>query len=250
MPAAYDSYNYPSYWEGREYEHRSELISIKSFLNKIKKIRNITEIGAGFGRLTSSYSYRAKKVTLVDPSPKLLSLAKKRFPEQKYVIIQSTIEKLPDKLNRNSADLIILVRVLHHIEDLDIAFSVVKRLLKKNGYLILEFANKRHGKAAISEFFKGNLTFLHDIMPKEVSSRKTKKDSLPFRNYHPDAIQNKLQENGFKILEVRSTSNIRSPFIKKILPIDTLLFIEKLLQIPLAKVIFGPSIFILAQNKG
>lgn len=250
MTAAYDSYNYPSYWQGREYEHRSEIISIKAYLSKIKEIRKIVEIGAGFARLTPSYIYRAKGVILVDPSSKLLSLAKKRFPDKKVVTIKTVIEKLPDKLKSNSADVVILVRVLHHIEDLDIAFTVVKRILKKNGYFILEFANKRHGKAAVSEFFKGNLTFLHDIIPKDVSKRKPRKDSLPFRNYHPDAIQNKLKEIGFNILEVRSVSNIRSPFIKKILPIDTLMFIEKFLQVPLAKVIFGPSIFILAQNKG
>jgi hypothetical protein len=51
MPAAYDTYDYPSYWEGRDYEHGSEEIAIKGFLNRIAKIKTALEIGAGYGRL-------------------------------------------------------------------------------------------------------------------------------------------------------------------------------------------------------
>ena len=115
MRAAYDTYDYPSYWEGREYEHASELISLKYFLEKIKKINNIIDIGAGFARLTPAYIYRAKKIVLTDPSSKLLSLAKKRFPEKKVNVIRSVLEKLPKKIGKNTFDLVIMILVLHHI---------------------------------------------------------------------------------------------------------------------------------------
>ncbi len=250
MAAAYDSYDYPGYWEGREYEHSSEIIAIKNLLDKIPTIGKIVEIGAGFARLTPSYIYRAKKIILVDPSLKLLSTARKRYPDKKVSIVQSSIEKLQNKLRGNSADLIILVRVLHHIKDVDKAFLIVNKLLKNRGYFILEFANKRHWKATISEFIRGNLTFFHDIFPKEVSTKKSLDKSLPFLNYHPDIITEKLKHNGFEVIELRSVSNIRSPKVKKIIPTDILLSIEKILQKPLANVNFGPSMFILAQKKG
>lgn len=250
MPAPYDKYNYPAYWEGREYEHQSEIIAIKAFLDKIKTISNILEIGAGFGRLTPSYFYRGKKITLLDSSAKLLSLARERLPDNKIKIVHSRLETIPEKIKSKSVDLVILVRVLHHIDDIDTCFSIISKVLKNNKYLILEFANKSHWKATAFEFLRGNITFLHDIFPKEVSSKKSKGTSLPFRNYHPDAIKEQLKNNGLRIIEIRSVSNIRSPRLKKIMPTETLLYFERLLQKPFSRLNFGPSLFILAQKIG
>ena len=58
--------------------------------------------------------------------------------------------------------------------DSEKAFETISRLLKKRGYLILEFANKQHLKATISEFIKGNFTFALDIFPKDLRSKRAK----------------------------------------------------------------------------
>jgi ubiquinone/menaquinone biosynthesis C-methylase UbiE len=251
MAAAYDIYDYPSYWEGREYEHRAEILAISAFLQKISEIKNILEIGAGFARLTPLYLYRAKKVVLTDPSSKLLKLARERFPDKKIKYIQARLDNLPGKVKGKSINLVILVRVLHHIENLEEAFSITNKLLKKKGYFILEFPNKCHFKARFTEFLHGNFTFSIDISPKDIRSKKSKsKGTLPFINYHPDYIKQKLTKHGFKILAMRTVSNFRSSFLKKIIPLEALLFLEKHLQGPLARFTFGPSIFILAQKKG
>ena len=250
MAAAYDTYDYPSYWVGRGYEHGAEIIAIKAFLEKLPKISSITEIGAGFGRLTKSYIFRANRVTLVDPSARLLKLARINIKNRKVKFVQSKLENLQGKVKRNSADLVILVRVLHHIDDVDKAFSIINKTLAKNGYFILEFANKRHLKATISEFLKGNFTFPLEIFPQDLRSKKSRRDKvIPFINYHPDIIRQKLKEHKFEILEVRSVSNIRSPLMKKLLPTEVCLAIEKNLQKVLSKINFGPSIFILSLKK-
>ena len=251
MAAAYDTYDYPSYWEGREYEHFSEVLAIRSLLDRIPKISTILEIGAGFGRLTSIYKFRAKKIILTDPSAKLLKLARETNQDKKIKVIQASVENLKDRVKSRSDDLIICVRVLHHIKDLDSAIETATKILKKKGYFILEFANKRHAKAAVSEILKGNITYPLDISPKDIRSRKSKKaKTLPFINYHPDLVFEKLEKHGFKILEKRSVSNVRSSFIKRLVPTEVLLFIENLLQKPLSVISFGPSIFVLAQKKG
>lgn len=250
MAAAYDTYDYPSYWEGREYEHISEEIALKAFLDKIPKIKTICELGAGFGRLTPIYSYRAKKIILCDPSAKLLKVARENLKNKKYNFIHSKIENINKKLKSGYIDLAIVVRVFHHIKNLEEAVLSVSKLLTSNGYFILEFANKCHGKAAFHEFFRGNLTFLHDIFPKEVRSTSRKKgEKIPFNNYHPYQIKTLLKENGFNIIEIRSVSNVRNQTIKKLIPQETLLSIESALQRPLSYLNFGPSIFILAQKK-
>ncbi|OGM60267.1 hypothetical protein A3A75_04110 [Candidatus Woesebacteria bacterium RIFCSPLOWO2_01_FULL_39_10] len=248
MPAAYDTYDYPSYWLGREYEHKSEIIAIKAFLEKISHIKTILEVGAGHGRLTPSYIFRASRIILSDPSGRLLKIARSNLKSKKIRFIQALLENLPQKVRSHSADVVVVVRVLHHVDNLEKTFSIIKRLCKKNGYFILEFANKRHLKAILSEVARGNFTFPVDVFTKDVLSKRRKKSNLPFRNYHPDLILYMLKRYGFSVVEVRSVSNIRSPFIKKVLPLEFLLTLERFVQKPLASFFFGPSIFILSKK--
>ena len=80
--------------------------------------------------------------------------------------------------------------------------------------------------------------------------KKSKKiKTLPFVNFHPDKIILMLQEANFEIVETRSVSNIRSTLMKRIVPKNILISLEKYLQKPLAYLSFGPSIFILARKK-
>lgn len=250
MAAAYDTYDYPSYWEGREYEHRAEIIAVHAFLSLIpKKIKKAVEIGGGYGRLVPSYKHRCQKIILTDPSARLLSVARKKLHGKNIQFLHSKLETLDKKIPKHSSDLILMIRVLHHISDLDKAFTIIRKISKKNGYFILEFANKMHAKAAFTELCHGNLTFPLDISPKDISSKKSiKQNALPFINYHPDIIKQKLEQNGFKIVAIRSVSNVRSTFLKRSLPREILLFLERHFQESFAKFYFGPSIFILAKN--
>lgn len=251
MTAHYDSYDYPSYWTGRSYEHECEEIALESFLEKIPKINRVLDIGAGFGRHVPTYSFRAKKVILSDPSKRLLAIAQKNYKSNKYLFINSTFDNLPNKIKKGSIDLIIIIRVLHHIENVDKLFSIVNRLLSKNGYFILEFANKKHFKAVITEFSRGNLTFPIDIFPKDLRSKKAKKaKTLPFYNYHNDIIEEKIKENNFEILEKLSISNFRFKHAKNLFPNEFLINIEKKLQKPLSHINFGPSILLLCRKRG
>lgn len=249
MAAHYDTFDYPAYWKEREYEHKSEILAISQFLENIKEINSVIDIGGGYGRLIPTYAHRAKKITVTDPSKKLLSLAKKSHTDNKIIFLQSKLENLKPKLKSKKFDLALIIRVLHHIKNPEEALKVASSILKPGGYLILEFPNKLHGKAQLINFIKGNFTFPIDISPIDIRSKKNiKKNTITFQNYHPDTINKCLQENGFTILEKHSVSNIRSNLAKIHLPINFLISLERLLQKPLAKINFGPSIFILAQK--
>lgn len=251
MPAAYDNYDYPSYWKSREYEHLSEFLALKELISKISKINKIVELGAGYGRLLPSYQFRAKKIVLTDPSAQLISIARIKNSKYKNVkFIQSKLQNLLKNKSLRQFDLAIMVRVLHHIENIDEAFEVIFKLLTERGYLILEFPNKSHLKANLRNIIKGNLTFPLNIFPIDIRSRKHIKDkTLPFINYHPDQIIEKLKQHNFEIIETRSVSNVRSTLVKKLFPVHTLIDLENILQAPLAKLNFGPSLFILARKK-
>lgn len=250
MPAAYDNYDYPSYWKGRDYEHASEFLAIKKLLLKIPKIERSIEIGAGFGRLLPSYMFRSKKIVISDPSAKLISKARAKYGKiSKIEFIQSKLDNLKNKKRNKSFDLCIMVRVLHHIEDVDSAFKTVSSLLKDRGYFILEFPNKSHLKASIKKIWSGDFTYPINIFPVDIRAKKNiKNKTLPFINYHPDQVIEKLKSSGFEIVEVRSVSNIRSTFMKRFFPLSFLLDIEKLLQVPFSKFNFGPSFFVLARK--
>lgn len=258
MSKAYDKYNYKNYWKGRDYEHESEILAISSFLKKLPmKTRRIADIGCGFGRLLPYYAGQAREVVLVDPSKNLLDLAKrahmKLINERKChaqaEIVRSTAEKLNGELSKNKADLVFCIRVMHHISDPDKLISTLSHSIEKGGYLILEFANKIHGKAVITRFIKGDITFPIDIFPEDKRCQENiRNNSIPFLNFHPDLVKESLKRHGFKIVDTRSVSNIRSRPLKKRIPLKVLVFFEKLMQKPFAKLSFGPSIFILAQK--
>lgn len=255
MAAAYDSFDYPAYWEGREYEHESEVIAIQSFLKRVPRINKIADLGGGYGRMVKYYIHRARKVELIDPSNKLLAIARRKFKKigegkEKITFINSTIETIGKKKRKNSYDMIIMVRVIHHVKDLKKTITTVEKLLKPGGYLILEFPNKIHLKAIITNFIKGNITYLIDIFPEDKRCKKNiKNKTLPFLNFHPDVVNSCLRESGFKIIEKRSVSNIRSARCKKMFPLTFLVWMEEKLQRKMACINFGPSLFLLAKKR-
>lgn len=254
MPALYDRYNYPLFWKGREYEHESEVLAIQSFLNKIPHINRLIDIGAGYGRLTPYYLYRAKRSVLIDSSAKMLKMAKdkisviggNRVSNVKY--IQTGTNKLSKKVKNGTFDVVLCVRVLHLTDNVSGALLMIRKLLSKNGYVILEFPNKLHGKALARHLAKGDIKYSKNTTA--IDRRQQMNCTLPYMNFHPTEIQKELINNGFRIIEKRSVSNIRSSFLKKHLPLNVILVLESMLQRPLSYLNFGPSIFILAKKRG
>jgi ubiquinone/menaquinone biosynthesis C-methylase UbiE len=236
----YDEFNYQAYWERRKYENISGKYALKTLLDKINLTCNkkLIDIGAGFGRLADVYGQKFKHATLVDPSIKNLEIAKKKFGTKNFSYIDSIGSRLP--FEDESFDVAILVRVIHHLENPKKVLGEINRVLKVNGWLVLEFANKVHFKATV---------FSHDnndnLDPIDISEDDS---FLPFRNYHPKWIENLLKEAGFKEAEKLSVSNFRSSLIKRVVPYQILFAIERIVQKPLGIISFGPSIYVLAKR--
>lgn len=252
LSAHYDTYDYPAYWKGRDYEHMSEVIAINSLLSKHQKFDSLIDIGGGYGRLIPHYLDKAKHITLAEPSIHLIEIAKETFKKNKRVsFVHSPIENLLSNMKPHSVDAVSLVRVMHHLSDPSAVIDTFSKLLKKKGILVLEFANKIHGKAQFANLCKGDFSFSKDTTPSDRRCMENKRDkSISFYNYHPKTIKDALNASGFEIMGMRSVSNVRNPFVKKHMPLSWLVKVEEVLQIPLAPLYFGPSIFILAQKQG
>jgi SAM-dependent methyltransferase len=247
--AFYNSYNYQQYWQGREYEHESEKIALEELFKKIpqKSQKSILEIGAGFGRLALIYTPKFSRCLLIEPSRKLINQAKQNLAKQKNITIkEGKAESLKIK---SKFDVVLLVRVAHHLEDLAPTFKNINHSLKEDGYLILEFANKINFKSKLKMWLRGNFAFSQDLKACDRrSAANINKETIPFLNHHPRKISQDLFEAGFKTIDRLSVSNFRWPLLKKLIPAKILLRGEKALQSPLAKINFGPSIFVLAKK--
>lgn len=240
-------YDYTTYWNKRGYENSAE----KHILNKIfytQRGKWFLDIGGSYGRLTSTYYEQYDKSIILDYSLKTLQRNREtllnKYPNTE--LIAANAYKMPFK--QNSFDGALMVRVLHHIEKPGSYFKELKRVLGDNASYIQEYANKIHIKARIKALIKLNF----DIYSKEPYQQPTvntpegsKEDQESiFYNYHPKYIKDLLKENNFQIEKKFGCSFLRSPFIKKLMSENLMMFFEKLMQITLSWTDISPSIIL------
>lgn len=237
-------HNYLEYWEGRDYEHASEKLAIRRFL-KGRHFRHAADIGGGYGRLCVMLEKYADKVTLAEPSQQQLDIAKdflKDHPKVDRKLMQADDLKFRD----GELDLITVIRVMHHLPDPSVEFSEFARVMSDDGILVLEMANFAHARNKMKYFFKRKKL---PTKPVDIRSAKNKReDEIAFVNHNPKTVVKQLAHAGLKVDKVLSVSNLRSTSIKKVVPHAVMLRIESLLQRPLAKSHFGPSIFFLIRK--
>lgn len=238
-------FNYLHYWEGRDYENAAEVVAIKRLL-KGKHFKHAVDIGGGYGRLSVLLSEYSDKVTLAEPSKQQLDIAKdflKDYPQIDQKLMQADDLKFKDK----SVDLIMMIRVMHHLPDPAAEFAEVARALTSDGYYLLEIANNAHGRNKVKYALKGKKV---PAEPVNILSEENRKDknAPAFVNHNPKTVIRQLAHAGLKVEKTLSVSNLRSPGLKKVMPESAMLSVEKVLQPTLAKTYFGPSTFLLIRK--
>ncbi len=237
-------HNYMRYWEGREYENGAEQMAIKRLL-KGKHFGAAADIGGGYGRLCLLLKDYADKVTLAEPSQQQLDLAKdflKDHPEIERKLTQADNLALAN----GSVDLITMIRVMHHLPDPSTEFKEIHRVLSDDGYFILEVASYSHFRNRLKHLLKGQ-KLPHE--PVDIRSTANKrKNEIQFVNHNPKTVVKQLAHAGFRVEKTLSVSNLRSTMLKKIIPRQGMLAVEGILQQPLSRIHFGPSIFFLAKK--
>lgn len=230
-------HNYLKYWDGRDYEQAAEEIMINRMLEG-KKFKHAVDVGGGYGRLSVVLTQFADKVTLAEPSQQQLDISKQFLKGKPSVDAKlAQAEKLP--FDDESVDLCMVVRVIHHLPNPVPAFEEIHRVLEKDGYFLIEFANYANFKNRVKHAVKFQKM---PVDPIDIRSAVNKRDDeIPFVNHNPKTVKKQLAQTGFKLEKVLSVSNFRSPTLKKILPKNTLVKLEKASQKPLSRSYFGPS---------
>lgn len=229
----YNGYDYEEYWRehDRAYEDAADRMAIRKLLPK--KMESFVDIGGGYGRLADEYLKRAKKVTIFDYSKTELAQAKEKYGD-KINTKAGDIYKLPFK--DGEFDGMMMVRVTHHLEDLEVAMKEFYRVLAPGGTFVIELANKKTLPKMFRFWFKKS-----DINP--FDEKPSLQKDTKMINYHPKYFEKMFEKIGFSCEEVLSVSNFRSGTLKKIFGNKNLIKFEDKVQKPLAKIRFAPSIY-------
>ncbi len=220
------------FWEGqgREFEDLTERHAVRRLLPSSGNV--LVEVGAGFGRLADLYD-RFERIVLVDYSTSLLAEARDRFGDDpRYQFVAANVYHLP--FVANLADVVVMIRVAHHLGAIDVALAEIHRVLGGGRTFIMEFANKRNAKAIARYLLRKQSWNPFDAEPYEF---------VPLNfDFHPGWMREQLEQAGFRIEAELAISHFRIPAIKHRVSPALLARIDNAIAGPGAVFKFSPSI--------
>lgn len=233
----YDDLRYRDvFWAARDYEDRCDRIAIRALLPATGE--RLLEVGAGYGRLAGEYrGYR--EVVLLDASEAHVSAAHEQFRDDPRIRVErGDAYALP--FEDGSFDVVVCVRVVHHLERPAAVFAEFARVLRPGGVLVLEFANKRNLKAILQHALGRQ-----DWSPFTIERH----EYLPLHfDRHPLEVRRLLRRAGLRVEVVRAVSLLRLPMLRGRIPARWLAALEGPLQGPLGSVTPGPSVYLRARK--
>jgi SAM-dependent methyltransferase len=220
------------FWEGkgRNYEDRVERIALRRLLPIGG--RRLLELGAGFGRLTEEYR-NFEQIVVLDYSLSQLQYAQERYGRsERFVYVAADAYKLP--FRAGIFDAATMIRVIHHMSDVQRALEQIRHVLAPHATFILEHANKQNLKAMVRYALgrQGWSPYSHE--PVEYVE-------LNF-DFHPSYIVEQLKAAGFKPDRRIPVSFFRLGVLKDVVPTGLLVGLDSLLQY--TGMLFTPSVFV------
>ncbi len=237
----YEGSNYrEEFWEkgNRSYEDLAERIALRRLLPPTGEA--LMEIGAGFGRLADLYSsYR--QVILLDYAMSMLEDAQRFWgKDPRFTFVAANLYHLP--FAPGIFQTIVMVRVLHHIQDVPAALTGIRQVLADDGVFVLEHANKRNLKAIIRYLLRKQDWDPFDHDPVEF---------VPLNyDFHPTWVREKLESAGFAIRDSLAVSHFRHGVLKRHFPPRFLARADGAVQRMGAIWKLTPSIFLRAEPAG
>ena len=238
-----------SFWEkgGREYEDAVEDIAIRRLLPDRGKL--LLELGAGAGRNTARYG-GYEEIVLLDFSHTQLEQARRRLGDSsetgesgsghRYRYVAADIYRLP--FVGGLFDGVTMIRTLHHMADARLALSQVRRVMQTGGIFLLEFANKLNLKAILRYAFGRQPWSPFSPEPIEFAP-------LNF-DFHPGTVRAWLRSSGFVIDRQLTVSHFRMGFLKRLIPLKVLVWLDSICQPTGSLWQFTPSVFLRAHSVG
>jgi len=140
------SEKYEDWFERNKFIYESEIQAIKELLPKVKKS---IEIGVGSGKFAVPLGIKIG----IDPSPRMRKIAQKRGIE----VIDAVAEELP--FENSQFELVLMVTTICFVDNLDLTFREIYRILKPGGYLIIGFVDRNSSLGKLYQKHKENSLF-------------------------------------------------------------------------------------------
>lgn len=232
----YEETDYEAFWRaGRAYEDLAERIALRALLPP--RGRRLVEIGAGFGRLADLYD-GYEEIYLLDYARTQVEAARRRWgSDPRFRFVVADLYHLP--FQPGAMDAAVMVRVMHHVQDVPRALREIHGILRPGGIFILEFASKRHLKAIFRYLVRAQSWSPFSPEPVEFAP-------LHF-DFHPTWMRARLEEAGFRIRQERAVSHFRHPLFKRLIPAPWLARMDGWVQGIGALWKLTPSVFVQAE---
>ena len=216
----------------RQFENLADRAALRALLPP--RGETLIEVGAGFGRLADLYTgYR--RVVLFDYARTLLQEARERLRDDpRFLFVAGNVYEMP--FATGVFDSLVMVRVLHHLEDVPTVLAQLARVARPQATFVLEFANKRHLKAIVRYLLRRQDWSPFDSEPHPF---------VPLNyDFHPRWVRAQLRAAGFRPQQTRAVSHFRIPWLKRHVPPHVLARLDALLQRPGALFEISPSVFV------
>jgi ubiquinone/menaquinone biosynthesis C-methylase UbiE len=226
------------FWgQGREYEDAVERVALRHLLPP--RGHRLIEVGAGYGRLAPLYN-GYDEVVIFDYALSQLRQAQELWGDggpnghPRYIYVAGDFYKLP--FAPGLFDTATMVRTLHHAVDAPSVLQGLSDILAPKGTLVLEFANKRNLKAILRYLISQQSWSPFDREPVEF---------VPLNfDFHPAWIQEQVAQVGLRIQERRAVSTFRLALLKRLLPTDVLVALDRVCQPAGGMLPLSPSVFV------
>ena len=216
---------------GRDYEDLAERIALRRLVPSGG--RRLLDIGGAYGRLSEFYAGYDQAI-IMDYSTSLLRQAQTRLGRDGRVLyVAADVYHLPFVDAAFDAEM--MVRVMHHVEDVPAALAEIRRCLAGSGHFVLEFANKRNLKSILRYALGRQSWSPFDPSPYEFVSMNF--------DFHPRWMRARLDAAGFHVKRQLTVSHFRLPGLKRLVPASVLATLDGACQPTGAWWQFTPSVF-------
>lgn len=148
--------------------------------------KRVLDLGCGGGFMAEALAQRGALVTGIDPSPGAVGIARKHAEAGGLVIDYAVGEGEDLPLADCSADIVVCVDVLEHVEDLDRVIAEIHRVLEPGGLFLFDTINRNWIASTVMIAFAENILRL---LPPGTHD--------PARFIRPDELRQKLTAAGF-----------------------------------------------------
>lgn len=208
------------FWEGqqRAYEDRVERIAMQKMLPPHGQC--IIEVGAGFGRLVDLYA-GYQQIILTDYARTQLEEAQAYLNhDDRFIFVVADVYNMP--FVDNLFDALTMVRVMHHLAAVPDALRELHRIMTPNGTAVIEHASKFHLKSLARWYLGQQHWNPFDRDPVEFVE-------LNF-DFHPAWMRRQFEAAGLAVQNIRTLSHYRLDFLKRVVPTDVLVALDRLAQ--------------------